>query len=617
MRTTLSLILSILLPLAVFSQNPAKIIINTEGDVHPWNHLNVNNGEETFQFAIVTDRTGGLRRGIFPDAVKKLNLLQPEFVMSVGDLISGYTEDIDRINKEWEEFTGFIDDLKMPFFYVPGNHDYINEIMAAEWKRRFGKDYYHFVYKDVLFLCLNSEEKIRGAGKGYIDEPQLAYIDAALKENPDVRWTLLFLHQPLWDQEDNGKWPEVEQLLEGRKHTVFAGHRHRYVKYDRNDSKYFILATTGGGSRLRGPRFGEFDHVVWITMTNDGPIMANLMLDGIWDENVNTEGMHTHTQELLALQPLEYDAMLMDAASFSGGEWEIRLNNNSDLPMKAEVAANSTGDIWLAMDKFEKILEPNTVETVKIPMKTEKEINFDEINPIEVQVSMTYQADTYPELEINQNINLKPVPWNRVSPASGKIKVDGNLKEWGILPNQPGRKALIEADPFSHSGPEDCSFAFATRYGKEYLYVGLKVTDDMLEAPEGSNPMNQDVFGVFLDARPLGESTGPQPGRIFNDNLLIAVQQPFSENPEIFQQNRLPEGISVATAPFTGGYTAEIAIPLTYLNDLQEGDWEYFRLNIVVVDSDRQGDHQSTLFWQPDWRGENNILGSGMFKKSE
>src|SRR6059058_5864803 len=54
---------------------------------NPWNHLRLNNDPSVFRFAIVTDRTGGARPGVFERAVEQLNWLQPEFVVSVGDLI--------------------------------------------------------------------------------------------------------------------------------------------------------------------------------------------------------------------------------------------------------------------------------------------------------------------------------------------------------------------------------------------------------------------------------------------------------------------------------------------------------------------------------------------------
>ena len=95
---------------------PAKIVIDVQGESKPWTHLDVNNGEDQFQFAIVTDRTGGHRPGVFMDGVNKLNLLQPEFVMSVGDLIEGYTEDVAEIDRQWDEFDGFVDQVVHALF---------------------------------------------------------------------------------------------------------------------------------------------------------------------------------------------------------------------------------------------------------------------------------------------------------------------------------------------------------------------------------------------------------------------------------------------------------------------------------------------------------------------
>ena len=73
----------------------AKPLIDVE-PVNPWTHLDLRNDPQDFQFVIVTDRTGGHRPGVFPDAMRRLNLLQPEFVMSVGDLIEGFRDIVIR-----------------------------------------------------------------------------------------------------------------------------------------------------------------------------------------------------------------------------------------------------------------------------------------------------------------------------------------------------------------------------------------------------------------------------------------------------------------------------------------------------------------------------------------
>src|ERR1051325_4040710 len=108
----------------------------------PWTSLALNNDPAEFQFAIVPDRTGKHRDGVFESALDKMNLLQPEFVITTGDLIEGYTEDDKEIDQQWDEIQGFVGRLKMPFFYVPGNHDLSNPVQHKHWKERFGPEYY-------------------------------------------------------------------------------------------------------------------------------------------------------------------------------------------------------------------------------------------------------------------------------------------------------------------------------------------------------------------------------------------------------------------------------------------------------------------------------------------
>jgi hypothetical protein len=254
---------------------------------NPWTHLRLNNGPDTFQFAIVSDRTGGHRARVFSRAVERLNLLQPAFVLSVGDLIEGYTEEKDKLAGQWKEFDRFVSKLQMPFFYLPGNHDLSNTVQDKAWKERYGRPYYHFVYRNVLFLLLNSEERVKKATR--IGPEQIAYIKKALADNRDARWTIVLLHKPLWSYTDVDKngWLEVEKALAGRRYTVFAGHMHVYRKFVRNGMSLYQLATTGGGSKLRGLRYGEFDHIAWVTMKKDGPVLANVLLDGVYPEDLS------------------------------------------------------------------------------------------------------------------------------------------------------------------------------------------------------------------------------------------------------------------------------------------------------------------------------------------
>lgn len=264
---------------------------------NPFTHLEINRRPNSFQFAIVSDRTGGRRPGVFSRAVEKINLLQPEFVISVGDLIEGYSEDPGAWALEWSEFETKLSRFQMPFFFCPGNHDIANLPMSKEWHRKFGRSYYDFRYQDCLFVVLNTEDEPQKDREFFFKPEQRAWFKQVLDNNKDVRWTFVFMHKPVWSitkhklPEHNSKtlgWDEIEDALQGRKHTVFSGHNHVYAKSVRNGMDYYILATTGGASMLTGMKDGKFDHFCWVTMKDSEPVLANILLDGVEDKNIRT-----------------------------------------------------------------------------------------------------------------------------------------------------------------------------------------------------------------------------------------------------------------------------------------------------------------------------------------
>ena len=155
----------------------------------------------------MSDRAGGVRPGVFLDGVEKLNLLLPEFVMSVGDFIPGNTSDREQLLKEWAEFDEELNPLKVPFFFIPGNHDINNDVMRQVWKERSGVPFYSFVYKGVLFLALDTT----GEKGTIIPDYQIENMKKALEQHSDVRWTFVFMHHPLWMYENPGGFGRVEK----------------------------------------------------------------------------------------------------------------------------------------------------------------------------------------------------------------------------------------------------------------------------------------------------------------------------------------------------------------------------------------------------------------------
>jgi hypothetical protein len=172
--------------------NPAFRFDQTQlSGAKPWTSESFKNDPDDFQFAVIGDRTGGANvQGTFKIAMDQLNLLQPEFVINVGDIIEGYAESTDELEKMWQGAEGLTDTLQMPFFYTRGNHDVSFPGGKEEWAERHGPGYYHFVYKDVLFMVLDSEDAPRPEPPPDIKEKTKLY-KKLQKEDPEAAKRML------------------------------------------------------------------------------------------------------------------------------------------------------------------------------------------------------------------------------------------------------------------------------------------------------------------------------------------------------------------------------------------------------------------------------------------
>ncbi len=404
LRFTLPLLL-LFLPFFSVSQTESSIPrfrADVQTEQKPWTHLNFQDDPDHFQFAIVSDNTGGMRPGVFESAVVKLNMLRPEFVMSVGDLIEGYTDNRRQIDKEWDEFNGAANELQMPFFYVPGNHDISNLTMQADWEERYGVRYYSFVYKDVLFLMLDTDDAEGGTAWFEMTEEQEAYLLQKLEEHTDVRWTLFFMHHPMWTQEDN-KLEAIEEKLKesGRGYTMFAGHEHRYMSEMRKGREYYTLATTGGGSRLRGPRFGEFDHITWVTMTDEGPVMANLWLDGILDMDVHDEKVKALADALAESTAFEHLMLTNDGVTFEHGRLLLKLKNTSDRSIRFRGSFTHHHQVNILNALFIEDIPPQDHLQVDIPLEAIVPVDTTRIEALRLHWSVSYPDSEYPDLTLS------------------------------------------------------------------------------------------------------------------------------------------------------------------------------------------------------------------------
>ncbi|HCM76925.1 MAG TPA: hypothetical protein DIS90_11120 [Cytophagales bacterium] len=305
----------------LFSCNPTSesrkhFVSELDSGKTPWSYEPKAGNEDQFTFAIVSDLNGGEREGIFEVAIEQLNLLRPQFILSVGDLVNGETDEIQELQQQYDSFDQRAAKAKAPIFHVGGNHDLTSPVMRNFWEERYGRRYYYFIYEQVLFLVLDTEDytdefrqkihearteaiavldgdhpenfelteyyKMEERKTGKLEEEQNAYFEKVIADHPDVRWTFVLMHKPVWQRQGEGNLSRIEAALGARNYTVINGHVHSYSHTEKNGHDYITLGTTGGAQNAKDAN--AFDHITVVSFDEDGPSMANLRLEGILDK---------------------------------------------------------------------------------------------------------------------------------------------------------------------------------------------------------------------------------------------------------------------------------------------------------------------------------------------
>ena len=619
----------------------AAIDASTSEPAAPWTSLDADDAAQDFHFVIVSDRTGGARPGVFESAIPKVNLLQPAFVVSIGDLIEGYTEDQAQLDREWDEFEDIVAGLDAPFFYVAGNHDMNNAVMAETWRTRFGPSYYRFVYKDVLFLVLNSElfgmvtEPETPVPGPWTQAEQLAFVERALAEHPAPRWTIVLVHQPLWDYPGGprGDWPKVEAMLGERDYTVFAGHFHRYVKNVRQDRKFITLATTGGGSSLRGSVYGEFDHVAWVTMTSDGPRIANLMLDGIHDENVVTSASQRAIMSLVGagVRGRSLRALAAGVRRRAGVRarpcvvrGDQRRHRRADLDVQR--GPRPAPALRRRAVHADAGAGRGAAHRPAHRRRTARAIR--ELGARARRVGAAHRSRGRTD---TAEAGLRPAAGDPPRASRRAATVDGDLRDWPALPFKALRQGDVASKP---TAATDVSFAFGLRESAGDLYFAARVVDDSLVASPTLGADVQDALVLFADARPEPERSAnvllyPATRRGHLARMAMA-RMTLAEAAADRTAEQLAESFAAVqwkTRRTPSGYVAEAVISGAFLSEQAGEPWRTVRVSLAAVDWDEgeianripwhvRGSSASALHWQPNRFGDAPVAGTGTFVRS-
>jgi hypothetical protein len=450
-------------------------------------------------------------------------------------------------------------------------------------------------------------------GTGMSDQ-QLAWLEKVLQEHPasSVRWTMVFQHKPLWN-ENNPQWNRIKQMLTHRqKVTVLAGHIHNYQATQIEGVEYVALATTGGGSQMRGREFGELDHVTWVTMKDDGPVFANIELSSILPIDFRTGATSKKYEDFNKDRIVQARPIALENADFQQAVTIVRLKNPDDQPMRLKVLFEPPAGVIVRPASINTTLDPKAEATVELSIAADKPIKVATLQPVVMHWSAAYDMPSQPSLEWSSQSKLFVDATHQISKAS-KLEIDGDLADWPELPyvvEQPGE---ILSNIQAWRGPKDAKYRFGVMADADKLYVAIEVTDDQVD--HAGDMVWQDFAGVFVN--PL---VGPQakPELIKKEAFAVMAGLSMSEDDhQRYAFGNPPKGIQTAVKQIDNRIQYEFSIPAGRFNELQDGNWKNLQMNIIVNDHDAADERLgiSVMYWRPRWDGNNHYPNSGMFQR--
>ncbi|MFG1300875.1 metallophosphoesterase [Xanthobacter sp. V3C-3] len=199
---------------------------------------------KAFTFLQISDSHVGFDKAANPDAlgtlreaVARIRALKekPAFIIHTGD-ISHLSKD-----KEFDDADQIIKETGVPVFYVPGEHDLLDEGQGKAYLDRYGKGskgsgWYSYDHNGVHFIALVNVVNLKAGGLGNLGPEQLEWLESDVAGLPASTPIVVFAHIPLWTVYPEWGWGTADglQALSYLKRfgsvTVLNGHIHQVMQ---------------------------------------------------------------------------------------------------------------------------------------------------------------------------------------------------------------------------------------------------------------------------------------------------------------------------------------------------------------------------------------------------
>lgn len=159
----------------------------------------------------------------------------------------------------------------------------------------------------------------------------------------------------------------------------------------------YTLGSTGGGSDLRGEKFGQFDHITWVTLnTGKPPKIINIKLDGMIRDNVVNENTYPLTRTLINQDWLTAPDYVSHNRFEDLVSPEIIFNNPTEYPLEISGDFSNIKGYTVNPRRLDLIIPPQSSkqQVITIESASGSKIDLLSLPFIEIELKGSYKYDT-------------------------------------------------------------------------------------------------------------------------------------------------------------------------------------------------------------------------------
>jgi len=198
---------------------------------------------KAFTFVQISDTHIGFDKAANPNvhatAVQAVDRIKgmpvkPDLILHTGDITHLSKDD------QFDDARQILSGLDIPIFYVPGEHDFLDEGQGKTFLSHYGRGtqglgWHSFDHDGVHFVALNNVAALKPGGMAHLGDDQIAWLKKDLAGLPSSAPIVVFAHIPLWTVYEAWGWgtDDADQALTLLRRfgsvTVLNGHIHQVL----------------------------------------------------------------------------------------------------------------------------------------------------------------------------------------------------------------------------------------------------------------------------------------------------------------------------------------------------------------------------------------------------